>query len=73
MVILIKSDYRDSCGDVHPAMVVSSGSSKARAAFDGRFGEYIDVYKPRLLEEMNDVADWVNNCLGEECLFEVEG
>lgn len=40
--------------------------------FKKTWGDGIRVSRSLLFRNMSDIADWANNVLGEECLFEVE-
>ena len=50
---------------------IASGNSHAREQFLRAFGRDIKCKKSELFDVMNKIADFVENELGEECLFEV--
>lgn len=41
--------------------------------FVEKYGEEVHIYSPDLYRTMNIMANYVNNKLKEECLFEMEG
>ena len=40
--------------------------------FSKEYGSLMRVYTSNLYKDLTEVAKWVNNELGEECLFEVD-
>ena len=49
-------------------VIISSKNEK----FISNWGDYISVSKSKLFEQMTYLADWCNNTVGAECLFEME-
>lgn len=41
-------------------------------AFKEKYGEKVDISTRYVYMGLSDIADWVNNKVNEECLFEVD-
>lgn len=57
------------CKDNNDYVLVGSKDKRFREAW----GEVNRCSSGRLIDTMNELTDWCNNTLKEECLFEVGG